>query len=297
MYLASVQKEIRMWVSFQKLVIPQSWNRIFLVFASHFPASPQLGGIMNEAAPVKAGHAMMENRSNSSWQGGGEDQKRIWQIWNPTDFVFDSRDCKIRWIEGHDQRIAGMAELGGGMNGNRAISRVPLNSKLRLHNLQYVQNVHLIQVLPHPTEIHWCSHKEFRALRQLWRGGVENVTKAPSWRHKQNVSKDATVEHSQIEIPEEEITKGTERALKCCLVPEMLNYLPLICKIWSVWSVSGWNPLPGMYASPLGSKQPLIAVNVNLGLKRLKRKCTRQVPHTYILYIQTRLRDIEVPLL
>ena len=97
---------------------------------------------MNEAAPVKAEHAMMENRSNSSWQGGGEDQKGIWQIWNPADFVFDSRDCriisKIRWIEGHDQRIAGMAELGGGMNGNRAISWVPLNSKLRLHNLQYV---------------------------------------------------------------------------------------------------------------------------------------------------------------
>ena len=64
----------------------------------------------------------------------------------------------------------------------------------------------------------------------------------------------------------------------------MLNYLPLICKIWSVWSVSGWNPLPGMYASPRGSKQPLIAVNVNLGLKRLKRKYTRQVPHTYNIY-------------
>ena len=52
-----------------------------------------------------------------------------------------------------------------------------------------------------------------------------------------------------------------------------------------------------MYASPRGSKQPLIAVNVNLGLKRLKRKCTRQVPHTYTLYVQTRLRDIEVLLL
>jgi len=52
-----------------------------------------------------------------------------------------------------------------------------------------------------------------------------------------------------------------------------------------------------MYASARGSKQPLIAVNVNLGLKRLKRKCTRQVPHTYTVYEQTRLRDIEVPLL
>ena len=202
MYLASVQKEIRMWVSFQKLVIPQSWNRIFLVFASHFPASPQLGGIMNEAAPVKAGHAMMENRSNSSWQGGGEDQKRIWQIWNPTDFVFDSRDCKIRWIEGHDQRIAGMAELGGGMNGNRAISQVPLNSKLRLHCTicnMYRVRVQLIRVLPHPTEIHWgpaCSQNRkrttrgfiFCTVRQLWRSGVENVTKSPSWQFSINSS-------------------------------------------------------------------------------------------------------------